>query len=384
MKFKLTQALCLLLPTAGTAAEFDVTQSTDDGSGSIANTLSWAILQANNSPGVDSITLNSDVSVEGVMQRLINSDVTIRSDQTHRTIDGNDMFRPLFIKSGSVTIENLTITRGRAEGGDGAAAGAGLGGALFLYDGELNISDVTIENSTAVGGQGTSNSIGYDDGGGGMFRNAIASGGGNLLGTQPSAAYQDNDPRFGLGAGNATDSGGFGGGGAGSAYAGTHGGFGGGGGSCYCAYGGSAGRGGFGAASGVNYYTGSFTDGFGAAYGDGAGLGGAIFVRSGSLDMKNIEFNNNEATGDASQGLGGALFVIHTLSNTNGNNSGMPASLPIVTGCEVTFVNNLATSDTGSSNNNDDVFDLADRINQDSGILLTSTCEDLIFSDGFE
>ncbi|GAB4305072.1 MAG: hypothetical protein Fur0025_47020 [Oscillatoriaceae cyanobacterium] len=45
-----------------TLANYDVTVATDDGTGGTTNTLSWAILQANNSVGVDdTITLQTNV-----------------------------------------------------------------------------------------------------------------------------------------------------------------------------------------------------------------------------------------------------------------------------------------------------------------------------------
>ena len=58
----------------------------------------------------NTITLKTDVILTGVMKRLINSNVTLQSDpgQTY-TISGKNLYRPLFVKSGTVTIRNLKL-----------------------------------------------------------------------------------------------------------------------------------------------------------------------------------------------------------------------------------------------------------------------------------
>ncbi len=125
------------------AQNFEVTVSdepgncTNPGEECTEGTLSWAIRSANATSGADTITLKTDVTVKGVMKNLINSDVTLQSDDTRRTISGDDKFRPFFIKSGNVTIKNINITKGLAKGGNSnrGGGGAGLGGALFVYDG---------------------------------------------------------------------------------------------------------------------------------------------------------------------------------------------------------------------------------------------------------
>jgi len=45
---------------------FTVNQTTDDGTGLTTGTLSYAILQANQLAGNDTITINNDVRVTGV------------------------------------------------------------------------------------------------------------------------------------------------------------------------------------------------------------------------------------------------------------------------------------------------------------------------------
>jgi len=74
---------------------------------------------------------------------------------------------------------------------------------------------------------------------------------------------------------------------------------------------------------------------------------------------------------------GGAIFALSDLANANGNDEGMPSTLPVVTGCANAFVDNLAP-DAGSGNrDNADVFG-ADR----TGLALD--CGERIFADGFD
>ncbi|RQH21671.1 hypothetical protein D4Z78_09220 [Okeania hirsuta] len=94
--------------------------------------------------------------------------------------------------------------------------------------------------------------------------------------------------------------------------------------------------------------------------GGGAGFGGAIFVRTGSLSFNNTSFTNNSATGGTGGndglGLGGAVFIMQSTTNTNGNNQGMPTTLATVTGSNVTYSNNSAADDAGTATDNDDVL----------------------------
>ncbi|MEG4918181.1 hypothetical protein [Microcoleus sp. B7-D4] len=60
-----------------------VNQTTDNGLGDTAGTLSWAILQANQLAGDDTITLNNDVRIAGVMKTLVNSNINIVGKLLH-------------------------------------------------------------------------------------------------------------------------------------------------------------------------------------------------------------------------------------------------------------------------------------------------------------
>ena len=96
--------------------------------------------------------------------------------------------------------------------------------------------------------------------------------------------------------------------------------------------------------------------GGGGLGGAGGGLGGAIFIRTGSLTLNNTTFTNNSATGGTSfnngQGLGGAIFAMKSVTNTNGNNQGMPTTLPTVTTVGATFTTNTAANQAGTPSAN--------------------------------
>jgi hypothetical protein len=97
------------------AANFDVTKATDNGEGDVVGSLSWGILQANEQAGDDTIILKSDVTIDGVMKTLINSNIDVIGNG--HFISGNNEFRPLFIKSGTVNLSNMTIREGPCERG---------------------------------------------------------------------------------------------------------------------------------------------------------------------------------------------------------------------------------------------------------------------------
>ncbi|WP_341532122.1 calcium-binding protein (plasmid) [Nostoc sp. UHCC 0302] len=360
---------------------YQVTQTTDNGNGDTVGTLSYAILQANRNAGTDAIELKTNVRITSVMKRLPDSDIviigndkTVSGDANNNGQTDNEDLRPFFIKSGNVKFYDLTITNSTAKGGDSrlGGGGAGMGGGMFIYGGDVSLSNVTFSNNLAQGGSTTEQGLG--NGGGGMFGNGGFGGGGGGLfasgsntngGYGGSGNYSSNDRFFGKGGdsggygfGAAGGNGGFGAGG-GNARNGGNGGFGGGGG-----YGrergGNGGYGGGGAYGYGRLGEGGYGGGFGA--GSGAGMGGAMFIRSGKLTLNGVNLNNNSANsgsqGNGSKGLGGALFIMQRTENSNDNNQGMPTTLPTVVseGAQPTYSGNSASDDTGASNNNDNVF----------------------------
>ncbi|MBE9100195.1 Calx-beta domain-containing protein, partial [Vacuolonema iberomarrocanum] len=378
-------------------ANFNVTVANDDGSATIANTLSWAIREANQGGDEnDTITLETDVNITGPMRALINSNIDIIGNGN--TVDGdvdNDGtgFRPFFVLSGTVTLSDLTVTEGIAEGGSSyrGGAGAGMGGGLFVYDGTVTLNQVTFSDNIAQGGRVLA---GNGDGGSGLLGSGDGAGGGGLFAssTGDDGAYGGDGNYGGFGGSGTTigngEDGGFGGGGGGSSIGdGGDGGFGGGGGSGlnnggdggFGAGGGFSdgfgGDGGFGAGGGYGS-TGTGDGGYGGGTGTGtdfsggagAGMGGAVFIRSGTLNIVDSTFSNNLATSTTGEnrglGLGGAVFALQSTTNPNGNNEGMPTTLPTVTARNVTFDSNLAADASGVADpngigedqNNDDIF----------------------------
>ncbi|MEM6502737.1 MAG: DUF4347 domain-containing protein [Cyanobacteria bacterium P01_C01_bin.89] len=409
---------------AHTLATFFVTNPTDDGlAGAGTGTLSEAIRLANAAAGADTIVLQTDVTLSGVMNSLVDSDVTLTGDNPStpgvvetRTISGSLIARPLFIKSGTVTLQDLTVVDGKAKGGNGAVggAGAGLGGGLFVYGGDVTIERVSFNNNQASGGDIEPSPPSVIYGGGGLF-GAGYGGGGGLFADAPilfpgpggyrnvGGPFTSASPGpyggFGGAAGVTAESGGFGGGGGYStAGMGGNGGFGGGGGQGASAPSGVGGDGGFGGGGGSAGNTGGDGgygggggayggglgtagiggfgggDAFSAVGGAGAGFGGAIFVRSGTVTLDTVSFSGNSADPGAGgsgtpQGLGGAIFVVNRtqaqyLVDGFSNAAGLPLTLPTVETRGVTFAassaadagGNTGIDGVGANQNNNDVY----------------------------
>jgi hypothetical protein len=292
---------------------------------------------------------------------VITSDITIAGDpnQAGVSMSGGDTRRIFGVMEGaSLNVQYVTLTAGRAQGGDGGDAsggeggggggGAGLGGAVF-NSGSVTILHSTLVSNVAQGGAGGGDSIASSGGGGGGSAggaggngNSLSGGGGGGVGgsgadaiglsggiggfaqdgVTQAPADADGVNGGGGGGGNAGNSAGdglastiagFGGGGGGGGNNSSGGiaGFGaGGGGGGDFGSGGDGGFGGGGGGGGVLSVGGTF--GFlagsggagdatqGGGGGGGAGLGGAIFNNQGaSLTIINSTLANNEALGGA-------------------------------------------------------------------------------------
>ena len=243
--------------------------------------------------------------------------------------------------AGSLTLQNLTLSGGSAQGlvggastlGGAGGASAGLGGAIF-NQGTLTILNSTLTGNIAQGGAG------------GNFRNgspALGGAGGAGLAAVGGDSSTNNGaagggPNGGAGGPAGGGTGGFGGGGGGGAGNGNPnqppggaGGFGGGGGGggYFGSMGGAGGfGGGGGGAGGVGGPAGAggYGGGAGGAVGVNAGGGGgapawaAVFNEAGAVLITNSTFTGNTAaggaggiaqgqkSGTAGQGLGGGLF----------------------------------------------------------------------------
>lgn len=389
------------------AANLNVTEATDDGTGTVPYSLSWAIRQANVNPGPDTIILNTDVAFTGVMKSLIDGtpaagthpggDLIIRSDATPRTINGGDsgdpsgpFFRPFFVKSGNVIIRDLTISNSRAEGASTSSAGgagAGLGGALFVYDGNVMVRNVAFDNCGATGGSpGSSGGKGgYGGGGGGMIGFVDASdpannvwiagagGGGLFTGTDENTGeggYGGNGYYGGSGGGALGGAGGFGGGGgmgangSGKSVSGGTGGTGG--------FGGGGGLGGTGSGEGYNTPPGTGGAGGQGGFGGGGGFGGSSGLSKLGLSYTSGEggtggFGGGGGSGNpaASGGYGGGAATAVFDGLIGGGGAGFGGAIFAMRGSttlmDVSFSNNSVAAGAGGSAAGADVFICSDQ-----------------------
>ncbi len=170
-----------LLSDSLCAATFDVTSNADSG----ANTLRDAINQANSTAGPNTITFNGGTMSVGTITLASplpiitqTGGLTITGPSGGQVIDGNNLVQVFFVGTGegtplSVSMSDLTINQGRAQGGSGGNAGGGgglgAGGALFAADGaQISLSNVVFSNNQAVGGTGGASSNNAGGGGGGF------------------------------------------------------------------------------------------------------------------------------------------------------------------------------------------------------------------------
>ncbi|MEG3972798.1 DUF4347 domain-containing protein, partial [Microcoleus sp. T2B6] len=359
-------------------ANFIVSETTDNGTG-VINTLSWAINQANSTADDDTITLQNNVRFTADPTIAIDSNIVINGggfsvsgDVNNDSINNGGDVRPFFIKSGSVTLSNLTIRGGRAQGGngfDGGGGAAGMGGGLFISDGTVTLSNVNFTSNSAIGGNGAGGGVFGGGGGTGASATGSSGGSGGIFGGGGGGGGGGSGSSGGFGGGGGGGSGGFGGfGGFG------FGGFGGGGGGSY-GFGGYGGGGGASGAGSEGLGLGGFGGGSGFNVGGGgAGFGGAVFIRQGSLTLNNTTFTSNSATGGTGsgngQGKGGAIFAMRSTNADpfNGNTQGMPTTPPTVTTLGATFTTNTAvdqasaptaitpSNGVGNSQDNNDVY----------------------------
>lgn len=290
------------------AANFNVGSDAD---------LRSAISSAGNG---DTITFTADITLTGNLPN-VTTDVTFIGG--NHTLSGDNQYRGLFVQSGTVAINDLTIANALAQGGTGGnglqgaggGGGAGLGGALFVASGaHVAVDNVNLQSSAARGGAGgvaTGNGLVSTSGGGGGYWPTGANGGN--AGGLSSGGGGTGGGDDGVDTGNG-GAGGFGGGGGGSGYGyGGVGGFGGGG----------------GGGSGSTKIDGGFLAGKGGpggpnkggGGGGGAGMGGAIFVQDGGSLAVNGPLNvagnavsggaggTGYGLGDAGRAGGAGLFL---------------------------------------------------------------------------
>jgi hypothetical protein len=124
-----------------------------------AGDLRNAIFQADQTPGtanvIDLTGVSGTITLKAMLPPIFTTgtgSLLIKGPgAANLTISGNHLVRPFFIVQGTVSIANLTIANGLAQGGNGGlgggGGGAGLGGGL-LIDGTTGATTVTLTNLT--------------------------------------------------------------------------------------------------------------------------------------------------------------------------------------------------------------------------------------------
>lgn len=90
--------------------------------------------------GADTITLSSDITLSAALPH-ITTEITIEGEGF--TISGDDRFRIFVVNGGTLTVNDLTMTKGKADWG---------GAIVNVNDGTLTINDSTISHSQAPEG----------------------------------------------------------------------------------------------------------------------------------------------------------------------------------------------------------------------------------------
>jgi hypothetical protein len=285
LNLAIVSVACLVAfaPLTSVAANFNVSTEAE-----LSAALDPRSADNNNNPRTpgaqdgDSITFAANIALSADLP-IVQRSITINGNS--RTLNGSNLYRGLFVQSGTVEINDLTISAARALGGNGGnsgasgGGGAGFGGALFVASAAaVTVRNVLLLGNSAQGGNGGNAVSGGSStgGGGGMGGNGGASG-------QGSGAVAGGGGGFGRGANGGV----FGGGGAtgialGLLSGGTGSGFmsggvggsnGGGGGSGGISnVGGGGGGGGIGGSAGLGNIGGA--GGFGGGGGGGGGDGG--------------------------------------------------------------------------------------------------------------
>jgi hypothetical protein len=342
----------------------------------ITGSLRYGLTNACAGSNIDLTQLSGTISLQSRLR--IDDNMTITGPGAGTlAIDGGTATRLFFIGNGLVTISNLTLQNGLAQGGGSVfgGGGAGMGGAIFMEGGDVTLTNVTFNGNKALGGgsgvatQCTTNCL-YGGGGfTGFAGNGVSPELGGTSGDLFGVPGTSNGASGGIGAGGAGTgvfpadtsanggNGGFGAGGGTGRYtegvtSSGNGGFGGGGagGNYGCPTLGPLcwqvvpGTGGYGAGNGYDPGD-TVYNGFG---GSGAGFGGAIFEYAGQLTLNGVQFLNNSAVGGTvaglsgqptvvGQGKGGAVFIYNGANlinngstfGTNGtNNVAAAAGLP--------------------------------------------------------
>ncbi len=166
------------------AEVYSVDSAEDNGA---PGTLRWAIIQSNNNPGTDRISVSGTLNVT-LLSPLppITDSVTIEGRGL--SVNGSNTGRLMEILSGTVSLRVNLLSHGRAVGANGADSSstnggdgsAGLGGAILIRGGNVTIEYTTFEDNTALGGTGGSSDSAAGGNGGDGLGGAVYVEGGTL------------------------------------------------------------------------------------------------------------------------------------------------------------------------------------------------------------
>lgn len=256
-----------------------------------------AVIQFSSTLAGQTITLSahdSNTSYGPTAFVINNANITIdASGSPGLVLSGGGLLRPFAVmNTGSLTLDNLTVADGMAQGGAGGSGsgakgsgggGAGLGGAVYNDGGDFRAEGVTFTNNNVQGGAG-----------GSALKDAFSS----IPGSGGAGDGRTGD--FGSGGEGLGRTGGFGGGGGGNIGLSvidegrpTPG-----GGSIF-----GGGKGGAGSSKSV----------LGGGGGGGGGMGGALFSNGGVLTLVNDTFTANRAAGGAGGAGGNSVNTEHFL-----------------------------------------------------------------------
>jgi hypothetical protein len=136
----------------GVLKQLTVSSTADHGPGS----LRAAIATANRTPEDDLISLESvsgTIALESTLPP-IRGNLFLVGDGDD-VLSGENAHRVLVVDQGDVTLQDLTIANGLANGEDGlggSGGSAGLGGGLLINDGKVTLTNVHFVDNQAVGG----------------------------------------------------------------------------------------------------------------------------------------------------------------------------------------------------------------------------------------
>lgn len=371
--------LAALLFAAGNnlrAATITVTSAADNGAGSLRTAIANAVAG-------DTITF--DAAVTGPISLSTVGDNTYGPSALAvtkaLTIEGNGMviqrdgsvanLRLFYVSSsGNLTVKNLALSNGLAQGGNGgscqaggAGGGAGGFGGAIYNRGALDIETCTLTGNLAVGGNGGSQRFSGSGITGGAGGGGLAGNGQNVAsGYKGGAGGAPNGGAGGVVYPSAGGAGGIGGGGGGGTEAGSggSGGFGGGGGGSGANGGGTPGIGGFGGGgAGGRVISAGAAGGFGGggggsgdpngggAGGGGAGMGGGVFNDGGTLTIVDSTISGNTSRG----GNGGT--IVYSATGGSGFGAGVFNRDGTVTILNCTFAFNTVAAGSGGTPSKD-------------------------------